>query len=214
MKLYGYFRSSASFRVRIALALKGLHYDYAAVHLLKGGGQQLSSAYRDLNPDGLVPTLEDGAHILSQSLAIIEYLDELHPVPPLLPPAPADRAYVRSVAMQITSEIHPINNLRIIQFLKKRFGISDEQKSEWYRHWVDVGFSSLEARLKAEQRVGKFVFGNAPTIADLCLVPQVWNARRFEIPLNQYPNIARLSSNAMELEAFQLAEPASQPDAE
>jgi maleylacetoacetate isomerase len=214
MKLYSYFRSSASYRVRIALALKGLPYEYAAVHLLKGGGQQLASVYRELNPDGLVPTLEDGPQVLSQSLAIIEYLDELYPDPPVLPSAPADRAYVRSVALQVACEIHPVNNLRVIQYLKKRLSISDEQKSEWYQHWIDVGFSSLESRLSSEHRVGDFVFGSTPTIADLCLVPQVWNARRFEIPLNRYPTIMRLAANAMALNAFAQAEPSKQPDAE
>ena len=214
MKLYSYFRSSASYRVRVALALKGLPYEYAAVHLLKGGGQQLSPVYRELNSDGLVPTLEDGPQVLTQSLAIIEYLNELHPEPPLLPAAPADRAYVRSVALQVASEIHPVNNLRVLQYLKRRFGISEEQKSEWYQHWIDVGFSSLESRLKSEPRVGDYVFGSAPTIADLCLVPQVWNARRFEIPLNRYPIISRLAANAMKLDAFRQADPAAQPDAE
>ncbi|AUT76239.1 maleylacetoacetate isomerase [Paraburkholderia hospita] len=214
MKLYSYFRSSASYRVRIALALKGLPYEYAAVHLLKGGGQQLASVYRELNPDGLVPTLEDGPQVLTQSLAIIEYLDELYPHPPLLPSAPADRAFVRSVALQVACEIHPVNNLRVIQYLKKRLSISDAQKSEWYQHWIDAGFSSLESRLRSERRVGDFVFGSAPTIADLCLVPQVWNARRFEIPLNRYPTISRLAANAMALDAFAQAEPSKQPDAE
>lgn len=202
MKLYSYFRSSASYRVRVALALKGLPYEYAPVHLLKGGGQQLSPVYRELNSDGLVPTLEDGPQVLTQSLAIIEYLNERHPEPPLLPAAPADRAYVRSVALQVASEIHPVNNLRVLQYLKRRFGISEEQKSEWYQHWIDVGFSSLESRLKSEPRVGDYVFGSTPTIADLCLVPQVWNARRFEIPLNRYPIISRLTANAMKLDAF------------
>ncbi|BCG03651.1 maleylacetoacetate isomerase (plasmid) [Paraburkholderia sp. PGU19] len=214
MKLYSYFRSSASYRVRIALALKGLPYEYAAVHLLKGGGQQLASVYRELNPDGLVPTLEDGSQTLTQSLAIIEYLDEVYPDPPLLPSTPADRAYARSVALQVTCEIHPVNNLRVIQYMKKRLSISDEQKSEWYQHWIDVGFSSLEQRLSSERRVGDFVFGSTPTIADLCLVPQVWNARRFEIPLNRYPTISRLAANAMALDAFAQAEPSKQPDAE
>jgi maleylacetoacetate isomerase len=214
MKLYSYFRSSASFRVRVALVLKGLPYEYAPVHLLKGGGQQLLPVYRELNSDGLVPTLEDGPQVLTQSLAIIEYLNELHPEPPLLPAAPADRAYVRSVALQVASEIHPVNNLRVLQYLKRRFGISEEQKSEWYQHWIDVGFSSLESRLKSEPRVGDYVFGSIPTIADLCLVPQVWNARRFEIPLNRYPIISRLTANAMKLDAFRQADPAAQPDAE
>ncbi|WP_248558654.1 maleylacetoacetate isomerase [Paraburkholderia terrae] len=198
----------------MALALKGLPYEYAAVHLLRGGGQQLASVYRELNPDGLVPTLEDGPQVLSQSLAIIEYLDELYPDPPVLPSAPADRAYVRSVALQVACEIHPVNNLRVVQYLKKRLSISDEQKSEWYQHWIDVGFSSLESRLSSEHRVGDFVFGSTPTIADLCLVPQVWNARRFEIPLNRYPTIMRLAANAMALNAFAQAEPSKQPDAE
>src|SRR6478735_3174457 len=140
MKLYSYFRSSASYRVRIALALKGLPYEYAAVHLLAGGGQQLSSVYRSLNPDGLVPTLEDGSQVLTQSLAIVEYLDELHPEPALLPSDPADRAYVRSVALQVACEIHPVNNLRVLQYLKSKLGITEEQKTEWYRHWIDAGF--------------------------------------------------------------------------
>lgn len=207
MKLYSFFRSSASYRVRIALALKGLPYEYAAVHLLKGGGQQLASVYRELNPDGLVPTLEDASQTLTQSLAIIEYLDEIYPDPPLLPSTPADRAYVRSVALQVACEIHPVNNLRVIQYMKKRLSISDEQKSEWYQHWIDVGFSSLEQRLTSEPRVGDFVFGSTPTIADLSLVPQVWNERRFEIPLNRYPTISRLAANGMALDAFARAEP-------
>jgi maleylacetoacetate isomerase len=214
MKLYSYFRSSASYRVRIALALKGISYDYAAVHLLREGGQQLSSLYREISPDALVPSLEDGPEVLTQSLAIIEYLEERYPAPPLLPSAPADRAYVRSVALQVACEIHPINNLRVLQYLQKQLAISDEQKSEWYRHWVDAGFASLEAKLNREQRAGRFIFGNNPTIADLCLVPQVWNARRFEIPLTSYPTIARVSANAMELNAFQQADPSNQPDAE
>lgn len=138
-----------------------------------------------------MPTLEDGPQVLTQSLAIIEYLNELHPEPPLLPAPPADRAYVRSVALQVASEIHPVNNLRVLQYLKRRFGISEERKSEWYQHWIDVGFSSFESRLKSEPRVGDYVFGSIPTIADRCFVPKVWNARRFEIPLNRYPIICR-----------------------
>lgn len=214
MKLYSYFRSSASYRVRIALALKGLPYDYAPVHLVKDGGQQCSPAYRSINPDALVPTFVDGTNILTQSLAIIEYLDEVHTEPPLLPETPADRAFVRSVAQHVACEVHPVNNLRVLQFLKKRFGINDRERSEWYRHWIDVGFSSLEVRLKSDSRVGEFIFGNTPTLADVCLIPQVWNARRFDIPLNSYPTITRVANNAMALDAFQQAEPTSQPDAE
>lgn len=144
MKLYSYFRSSASYRVRIALALKGLQYEYAGVHLLKGGGQQHSAVYRAVNPDGIVPSFEDGPNVLTQSLAIIEYLEELYPIPPLLPERPEDRAYVRSVALQVACEIHPVNNLRVLRYLTTRIGISDEQKANWYRHWIDVGFQSLE----------------------------------------------------------------------
>lgn len=214
MKLYSYFRSSASYRVRIALALKGLPYEYAAVHLLKGGGQQLSSVYRSLNPDSLVPTLEDGSQVLTQSLAIVEYLDELHPEPALLPSDPADRAYVRSVALQVACEIHPVNNLRVLQYLKNELGITEEQKTEWYRHWVDFGFASLEARLSTDERAQDYVFGNTPTLADVCLVPQVWNARRFNIPLESYPTVVGIADRAMALEAFRQAEPANQPDAE
>lgn len=214
MKLYSYFRSSASFRVRIALALKGLPYDYVPIHLVRGGGEQLSASYRQINPDALVPALEDGSNLLTQSLAIIEYLDETHPEPPLLPASAVDRAYVRSVALQVASEIHPVNNLRVLQYLKKRFGLSEDDKTEWYRHWIEVGFSSLENKLATDARVKSFVFEDTPTIADLCLVPQVWNARRFNISLDAYPTIVRLCSNAMEIEAFQSAEPLNQPDAE
>ncbi len=214
MKLYSYFRSSASYRVRIALALKGLPYDYAPVHLLKDGGQQLTGDYRNLNPDGLVPTLEDGSNVLTQSLAIIEYLDELHPEPPLLPGSAPDRAFIRSIALQVACEIHPVNNLRVLKQLKERFGISDEQKTEWYRHWIDVGFSSLEKRLVSDARVGEFAFGDAPTLADVCLIPQVWNARRFNIPLDSYPTISRITERALALDAFQQSEPARQPDSD
>jgi maleylacetoacetate isomerase len=214
MKLYSYFRSSASYRVRIALAMKGLPYDYAAVHLVKDGGQQLSPAYRQVNSDGIVPALEDGLNVLTQSLAIIEYLDDLYPAPALLPSSPANKAYVRSVSLQIACEIHPVNNLRVLRYLKERFNFSDVDKSEWYRHWIEVGFASLEARLRTDSRVGNFVFGEAPTMADLCLVPQVWNARRFNVPLDPYPTITRLAENAMALDAFQKAEPSAQPDAE
>ncbi|WP_413658019.1 maleylacetoacetate isomerase [Paraburkholderia phenoliruptrix] len=214
MRLYSYFRSSASYRVRIALALKSLPYDYAAVHLLRGGGQQHSEVYRGVNPEGLVPTLEDGPHTLTQSLAIIEYLEELHPSPPLLPSDAVGRAYVRSVAFQLACDVHPINNLRVLRYLSKTIGITDDQKTAWYRHWIDTGFASLEKKLEADRRVGRFVCGDSPTIADICLVPQVWNARRFQISLERYPTIARIAGDAMELDAFVQADPSKQPDAE
>jgi maleylacetoacetate isomerase len=216
--LYGYFRSSASYRVRIALALKGIAFDQTPVHLLRGGGEQLQAAYRSLNPDGLVPSLVhevgDETHVLTQSLAIVDYLDELYPAPPLLPAAPLDRAYVRGVALQIACEIHPLNNLRVLKYLTGTLGVTDEQKTAWYRHWIDLGFASLEARLSADRRVGRLVFGDMPTLADLCLVPQVWNARRFNVPLDAYPTLVRLADHAMSLAAFAAAEPSVQPDAE
>ncbi|WP_194726393.1 maleylacetoacetate isomerase [Noviherbaspirillum malthae] len=214
MKLYSYFRSSASFRVRIALNLKGLPYDYASVHLVRNGGEQLAPAYRAIHPDGLVPALEDEGQLLQQSLAIIEYLDETHPQPPLLPAAPADRAYVRSLALQVACDIHPLNNLRVLKYLTGTLGVSDEAKQQWYRHWVTAGFASMEARLAGDGRSGKFCCGDQPTLADLCLVPQVWNAQRFDIALDAYPTIKRIHDHAMTMDAFALAAPGKQPDAE
>ncbi|WP_186135606.1 maleylacetoacetate isomerase [Burkholderia gladioli] len=215
LALHGYFRSSASYRVRIALNLKGLDYTQLPVHLLRGGGEQLGEAYRRIHPDGLVPALVDGdAPPLLQSLAIVEYLDECYPEPPLLPAAAADRAYVRSVAQQIACEIHPLNNLRVLGYLKSTLGVSDEQKSTWYAHWIGNGFAALERRLAAEPRVGRFVCGDTPGLADLCLVPQVWNARRFAIALDDYPTLVGLDERAAALPAFARAEPSRQPDAE
>jgi maleylpyruvate isomerase len=213
-KLYSYFRSSASFRVRIALNLKGVTYEYLPVHLVRDGGEQLGPAYRAVHPDGLVPALEDNAQVLQQSLAIIEYLEEVHPQPPLLPRAPSDRAYVRSIALQIACDIHPLNNLRVLKYLKQPLGINDEQKDAWYRHWVTQGFESLEQRLATDPRTGNFTFGNQPTIADLCLIPQVWNAKRFSVDLSPYPTIRRIDQFAMSLDAFAQAAPAAQPDSE
>ncbi|ACR32186.1 maleylacetoacetate isomerase [Burkholderia glumae] len=213
--LYGYFRSSASYRVRIALNLKGIDYRQIPVHLLRGGGEQLGEAYRQIQPDGVVPAFVDGdGPPLAQSLAIVEYLDECFPQPPLLPSAPADRAYVRAVALQIACEIHPLNNLRVLSYLKATLGVSDAQKSAWYAHWIGLGFASLERRLAAEPRVGRCVFGDTPGLADLCLVPQVWNAKRFAVPLDAYPTLMRLYGHAAALPAFARAEPSLQPDAE
>ncbi|WP_151638254.1 maleylacetoacetate isomerase [Noviherbaspirillum aerium] len=214
MKLYTYFRSSASFRVRIALNLKGLPCEYAPVHLVRNGGEQLAPAYRAIHPDGLVPALEDDGHLLQQSLAIVEYLNEMHPEPPLLPAAPADRAHARALALQIACDIHPLNNLRVLKYLTGTLGVSDEAKQQWYRHWVTAGFASLEARLAADPRTGKLACGDQPTLADLCLVPQVWNARRFNIALDDYPTICRIYDHAMTLDAFAQAAPENQPDAE
>jgi len=214
MKLYSYFRSSAAYRVRIALNLKGLGYEYEAVHLLREGGQQLKPEYRAVNPDGIVPTLVDGDDALTQSLAIIEYLDETYPEPPLLPRSPSDRAFVRSVALQVACEIHPLDNLRVLKYLKHELKMSDEAKNAWYRHWVVAGFESLEKRLSGDARVGKLTFGDTPTVADLCIVPQVFNAQRFGIDLTAYPTIVRIADYANQLDAFHRAAPAQQPDAE
>jgi maleylpyruvate isomerase len=214
MKLYSYFRSSAAYRVRIALNLKGLPYDYTPVHLLRDGGEQLKPAYRSLNPDAVLPTLIDDGHVLQQSLAIIEYLEETHPEPPLLPKAPVDRAYVRSVALQVACEIHPVNNLRVLKYLKHALGVADEARDAWYRHWIECGFTTLEEHLAGDARTGKFCFGDTPTMADACLVPQVFNAQRFKIDVTRFPTIQRIHDQASLLDAFARAAPGAQPDAE
>jgi maleylpyruvate isomerase len=214
VKLYSYFRSSASYRVRIALNLKKLGYDYAPIHLLRSGGEQLTPAYRQLSPDALVPTLVDGDDSLQQSIAIIEYLEETHPNPPLLPRDPRERAYVRALALQIACEIHPLNNLRVLKYLKHELKVSEEAKNAWYTHWIEVGFGTFEARLAHDARTGTFCFGDSPTLADLCLIPQVYNAQRFNIDTQRYPTIQRIYDHAMQLDAFAQAAPAQQPDAE
>jgi maleylpyruvate isomerase len=214
MKLYSYFRSSAAYRVRIALNLKGLNYNYAPVHLLRDGGEQLKPEYRELNRDGIVPTLVDGDDVLTQSIAIIEYLEETHPEPALLPGTALDRAFIRSVALQLACEIHPIDNLRVLKYLKHTLKVGEEAKDTWYRHWLETGFSSLEKRLANDSRVGTLCFGNTPTLADLCLVPQVFNARRFNIDMSRYPTIERIVDHAGQIDAFARAAPGQQPDAE
>ncbi len=214
IKLYNYFRSSASYRVRIALNFKGLPYEYAAVHLLKDGGKQFAPAFRTLNPDALVPVLGDDGELLTQSLAIIEYLEETRPEPPLLPRNAIDRAYVRSIALAIACEIHPLNNLRVLRYLVKTLGVSDEQKNAWYQHWVEQGLASLEARLVAENRAGRYSLGDAVTLADVCVVPQIFNAQRMECQLDHVPTIMRIFENCMALAAFVDAQPSRQPDAE
>ncbi|WP_295004713.1 maleylacetoacetate isomerase [uncultured Dechloromonas sp.] len=215
MKLYTYFRSSAAYRVRIALNLKGLQYDTELVHLLKDGGQQNSAGYRALSPLGTVPCLEadDGGH-LTQSLAIIEYLDEVHPEVPLLPARPADRARVRSIAQTIACDIHPINNLRVLNFLGEQFQVSPEGREDWYRHWVNEGLLAVEKMLADDPRTGRFCHGDSPGLADCCLVPQVFNAQRFNCSLEQMPTIRRIYRACEALAPFQAASPVNQPDAE
>ncbi|MFM0375964.1 maleylacetoacetate isomerase (plasmid) [Paraburkholderia strydomiana] len=214
MKLYSYFRSSASYRVRIALNVKNLPYEYVPVHLVRDGGEQLKPEYRAVNVDGIVPTLIDGHEVMPQSLAIIEYLEETHPEPPLLPKAPADRAYVRSLALQVACEIHPLNNLRVLKYLKHTLRVENDAKDAWYRHWVDTGFATLEAHLASDGRTGKLCLGDEPTLADACLIPQVFNAQRFNVDTSNYPTIQRIYDHAMQIDAFARAAPGVQPDAE
>ena len=212
MKLYGYFRSSAAYRVRIALGLKNLSYEYAAVHLRKG--EQGGSTYRALNPAQLVPTLVDAGGAFTQSLAIIEYLDERYPEPPLLPATPEARARVRAIAQAIACDIHPLDNLRVLRYLLRTIGTTEEAKDAWYRHWIDVGLTALEARLASEPETGEFCHGDTPTIADCCLVPQLANARRASIPVDAYPALTRIEARCNNLPAFAAAAPDRQPDAE
>lgn len=212
MKLYNYFRSSASFRVRIALALKGLPYAYHAVHLAKG--EHLQAAYAGLSTDQLVPNLQlDDGTTLTQSMAIIEYLDEVHPSPPLLPADPLGRARVRALAQTIACEIHPLNNLRVLKYLSKNLGVSEEDKNSWYRHWVRSGLETFEKQL-ALSPAGRYAYGDMPGLADCCLVPQIFNARRFETPLQGLPRTMAVFEACMALPAFAQAQPSACPDFE
>jgi len=212
VKLYTYFRSSAAFRVRIALNLKGLAYEPAFVHLAKG--EHRKPEYGALNPQALVPTLEDAGRLLTQSLAIMEYLEETHPQPPLLPKDPFARARARSLALLVACEIHPLNNLRTLTHLKKALGQSEEQVNAWYRHWIADGMAKLESAMAKTSGTGKYSQGDAPGIADCCLVPQVFNAQRYECDLAPYPTLMRVFEACMRLESFARAQPGKQPDAE
>ena len=209
MRLHSAARSSASFRVRIALNLKGLPYETAPVDLVHG--DQFADAFRGLNPTELVPVLEHDGAALTQSLAIIEYLDERYPQPPLLPHDPLERAYVRAIALAIACEIHPLNNLRVLRYLVKDMGQSEDAKNAWYRHWVEQGLAQVEAQLAAG-RCGRFVFGDAVTLADVLVVPQIFNARRFECRLDHVPTVMRIFDACMQLPAFIEAQPSRQPD--
>jgi maleylpyruvate isomerase len=210
MELFNYFRSSASYRVRIALALKGLDYDYRPVHLAKS--EQFNESYSAVSAARLVPLLRDGEHTVTQSLAIIEYLEETHPTPALLPAAPAERARVRALAMDIACEIHPLNNLRVLRYLTRDLKVSEDDKNRWYRHWVETGLEVVERQLAA--RPSAFCHGDAPTLADCCLVPQIFNARRFDCRLDHVPNVMRVFGACMALPAFEATRPENCPDAE
>jgi maleylpyruvate isomerase len=209
MQLYSYFRSSASYRVRIALALKGLDYDYHAVHLQKK--EQFNESYTAVAASRLVPLFVDGDSVLTQSLAIIEYLDETFPNPPLLPSDPLGRARVRSLALDIACEIHPLNNLRVLNFLERDLGLAEDKRNRWYRHWVETGLEVVERRLAAQP--APFCHGNAATLADCTLVPQIFNARRFQCRLDHVPNVMRVFDECMKLPAFEETRPEKCPDA-
>lgn len=213
MELFTYFRSSAAYRVRIALNLKGLQADYRYVHLVKDGGQQHKPEYLKLNPQGLVPALVDNGQVLTQSLAIIEYLDETHPEPPLMPKDTVGRARVRALAQVVACDIHPVNNQRILKYLEKEFGVDEIGRKKWYRHWVIEGFAALEKLLARNPATGRYCHGDQPTLADLCLVPQVFNARRFEVDMKPFPTITRIDDECLKLDAFFTAAPEQQADA-
>jgi maleylacetoacetate isomerase len=210
MRLYGYFRSSAAFRVRIALNLKGLAYEGASIHLRRG--DQAQAGFLAVNPQGLVPALETDGQILIQSIAIIEYLDETHPEPPLLPRDAAGRARVRALAAIVACDIHPLNNLRVLRYLHRPLGQDQTAIETWYNHWIDAGFQALESKLAGDARTGAFCHGDAPGLADIALVPQVVNAERYELDLAPYPTINRIFENCIKLDAFADAHPNRQPD--
>jgi len=214
MKLYNYFRSSASYRVRIALALKGLSYEYVAVHLVKN--EQLGEAFRALAPSQLVPALvldEPGIAPLTQSLAIIEYLEETHPEPPLLPADALGRARVRAIALDIACEIHPLDNLRVLRFLVKDMGVSEDDKNRWYRHWVETGLETVERQLAGHTATGRFCHGDTPGLADCVLVPQIHNAQRMNCRLDHVPAVMRIYENCMAEAAFSTTQASACPDA-
>lgn len=211
--LYGYFRSSAAYRVRIALGLKGLDYKYEAVNLMPGVSEQKSDAYRAINPQGRVPYFVDGDVKLSQSPAILEYLEEVYPATPLLPEGAVNRAYVRQLANIIACDIHPLNNLSVLMKLKAEFGADDAATKKWYADWITEGFTALEKIVSTNAHTGRFSFGDTPGLADVYLAPQMWNARRFEVDTAAFPTLVRIDAACNTLEPFKNAAPENQPDA-
>jgi maleylacetoacetate isomerase len=211
MQLYSYFRSSASFRVRIALALKGLDYEYIPVHIAKN--EQFKPPYSDISASKLVPMLKDGDHLLSQSLAIIEYLDETHPTPPLLPGDALARSRIRALSYDVACEIHPLNNLRVLRYLVHEMKLDDDAKNRWYRHWAETGLETVERQIAGNPATGRFCHGDTPTLADITLVPQIFNAQRLDCRLEHVPTVMRVFAECMRLDAFTKTQPSACPDA-
>ncbi|HEY4126131.1 MAG TPA: maleylacetoacetate isomerase [Rhizomicrobium sp.] len=214
LTLYTYFRSSAAYRARIALNLKGLKADHRFIHLLKEGGEQHSDEYKTVNPQELVPTLIDNGHRIAQSLAIIEYLDETHPEPPLLPQTALARARVRQIAYAVACDIHPVNNLRVLQYLKRNFTATEDQRTDWQQHWIALGFTAIESLLTQSTETGIYCHGDSPTLADICLIPQMANAHRVNFDFAPYPTLIRIEKAALAHPAFAAAQPEEQLDAE
>ncbi len=214
MKLYTYYRSSSAYRVRIALNLKHLDYEAYPIHLLKNQGENWRPEYLAINPQGLIPALEDQGKVFIQSSAIIEYLEETYPNPSILPTSSTARAYVRALAQIIACEIHPLNNLRVLNYLIESFDCSDSQKRDWYRYWVYEGFTAIEKFIETHNHKGKFCYRDNPTIADIFLIPQVYNANRFECDMNKFPHIKKINEECLSLEEFSAAVPKNQADAE
>lgn len=212
MKLYGYWRSSAAYRVRIALHLKALDFESVPVHLVKNGGEQHSDSYVEMNPTHLVPTFVDGNFTLHQSMAVIDYLDEKYPQVPLYPSNLVEKSQVKALALDVACEVHPVNNLRVQQYLANTLATTEQQKLAWSHHWMNIGFAAIEKQLSATS--GQYSFGDKITMADICLVPQVYNANRFSLDMKPFPNIVRVVNNCNELIAFQRALPENQSDAQ
>jgi maleylacetoacetate isomerase len=214
VKLYSFFRSSAAYRARIALNVKGLQYEYVAKHLVKNGGEHRLADYLAINPQGFIPALEHDGALITQSVAIIEYLEEVFPAPSLLPKRAIDRAAVRAMSQLVACDVHPLNNLRVLNYLKSPLGQSSEVIADWYKHWIAEGFAALEQLIVKHSSDGRYCFGNAVTMADVLLVPQVANSRRYQMDLTSYPTLKKVTTHLENLPAFLAARPEAQPDAE